>query len=209
MSLFRRLYGSVAKSQLAALRKKTGFPLGKCKEALVANTDDLDAAEKWLYSQAQAEGWAKVELLRSRAANQGLIGLLIRGNRGAMVEVSANKTHHVFKWLQSSAHCFPPHKDMLNFFCARSHNSHSFITCSHPLGSSSVGDLTQVGKVGAPRESRSTQGKNEHPGKRAPRESLRHACLLLLKIVLCVSCRSTVRLILWLGMSTSIRWCLL
>ena len=88
MSPFRRLYGSVAKSQLAALRKKTGFPLGKCKEALLTNTDDLEAAEKWLYSQAQAEGWAKVELLRNRATNQGLIGLLTRGNRGAMVQVS-------------------------------------------------------------------------------------------------------------------------
>ena len=61
--------------------------MGKCKEALVKSTDDLDAAEKWLYSQAQAEGWAKVEKLRDRAAKQGLIGLLIRGSRGAMIEV--------------------------------------------------------------------------------------------------------------------------
>lgn len=89
MNSFRRLYGSVAKSQLAALRKKTGFPLGKCKEALVKNTDDLEAAESWLYSQAQAEGWAKVEMLQDRIANQGLIGLLIRGNRAAMVEVNS------------------------------------------------------------------------------------------------------------------------
>ena len=85
---FSRLYGSVAKSQLAALRKKTGFPLGKCKEALVANADDLGAAEDWLNSRAQEEGWAKVEKLRGRATSQGLIGLMIRGNRGAMVEVS-------------------------------------------------------------------------------------------------------------------------
>jgi elongation factor Ts len=62
--------------------------LGKCKEALVQNTDDLEAAEKWLYSRAQAEGWAKVEVLRGRAAKQGLIGLLTRGNMGAMVEVN-------------------------------------------------------------------------------------------------------------------------
>lgn len=86
-SLFSRLYSSVVKSHLAALRKKTGFPMGKCKEALQENTGDLEAAENWLYAQAQAEGWAKVETLQNRTANQGLIGLLVRGNRGAMVEV--------------------------------------------------------------------------------------------------------------------------
>lgn len=85
---FSRLYSSVAKNQLAALRRKTGFPISKCKEALLVKTGDLEAAENWLYSQAQSEGWAKVEKLRDRTANQGLIGLLIRGNRGAMVEVS-------------------------------------------------------------------------------------------------------------------------
>lgn len=88
MILASRFYSSLAKHQLAALRKKTGFPLGKCKEALTANNNDLEIAEKWLDSQAQAEGWAKVEKLRDRTANQGLIGLLIRGNRGAMVEVN-------------------------------------------------------------------------------------------------------------------------
>lgn len=62
--------------------------MGKCKEALLENSDNLEAAEKWLYSRAQEEGWAKIEKLRDRATNQGLIGLLIRGNRGAMVEVN-------------------------------------------------------------------------------------------------------------------------
>ncbi len=82
-----RLYSSAAKSQLAVLRKKTGFPLGKCKEALSSTKDSLEAAEEWLYSQAKTEGWAKVEKLKGRAAKQGLIGLLIRENRAAMVEV--------------------------------------------------------------------------------------------------------------------------
>lgn len=85
---FTRFYSSAAKSKLAILRKTTGFPIGKCKQALSENNADLKEAEKWLYSQAQAEGWAKVEKLRSRSANQGLIGLLIRENTGAMVEVN-------------------------------------------------------------------------------------------------------------------------
>lgn len=87
-----RCYGSVAsssaaKSPLAILRKRTGFPLSKCKEAISANHQDLEAAEKWLYSRAQEEGWAQVEKLQHRSAKQGLIGLLVRENMGAMVEV--------------------------------------------------------------------------------------------------------------------------
>jgi len=80
-----RFYSS---SALATLRKKTGFPIIKCKEALASNSNDLEIAEKWLYSRAQEEGWERVEKLRDRTANQGLIGLHIRGNRAAMVEVN-------------------------------------------------------------------------------------------------------------------------
>lgn len=80
----------MAKSRLATLRGRTGFPLSKCKEALSANNGDLETAEKWLLSRAQEEGWAKVEKLKDRSAKQGLIGLLISENRGAMVEVNVN-----------------------------------------------------------------------------------------------------------------------
>ena len=83
-----RFYSTASKSQLAVLRKATGFPISKCKQALSENNQDLEEAKKWLYSQAQAEGWAKVEKLKDRTANQGLIGLMIRGNVGSMVEVS-------------------------------------------------------------------------------------------------------------------------
>ena len=85
-----RLYSSqaaVRKSPLAVLRGKTGFPIVKCKEALVQHDNDLQLAEKWLYGQAEKEGWSKVEKLKGRAANQGLIGVLVRGNNAAMAEV--------------------------------------------------------------------------------------------------------------------------
>lgn len=84
-----RVYSSVATSRLAVLRKNTGFPLSKCKEALLKNSEKLEEAEKWLYRNAQAEGWAKVEKLKGRTARQGLVGLLIRDNKAAMLEVSS------------------------------------------------------------------------------------------------------------------------
>ena len=84
-----RWLSSSAKSELAKLRQRTGFPIGKCKDALARHSNDLEAAEKWLYEQAQKEGWAKVEKWStSRSASQGLIGMLVRGDKAAMVEVS-------------------------------------------------------------------------------------------------------------------------
>ncbi len=88
--LLRRLYNSQAssgKSLLATLRRETGFPIGKCKEALTRHGNDLQAAEKWLYSRAQEEGWAKAQKLQGREARQGLIGVIVGENRAAMVEV--------------------------------------------------------------------------------------------------------------------------
>lgn len=86
---FLRFYSSdVAKSVLGTLRRRSGFPIVKCKEALTKHQNDLDAAEKWLQEQAQKEGWAKVAKMQERQAKQGLIGLILEHNRAAMVEVS-------------------------------------------------------------------------------------------------------------------------
>lgn len=91
-----RMYSSPAankaKSPLAILRKKTGLPIGKCREALTKFNENLDQAEGWLQSEAEKEGWAKVEKLKERSATQGLIGMLIkRSNRedqAMMIEVA-------------------------------------------------------------------------------------------------------------------------
>ena len=90
-SQFCRLLSSAPKSNLAKLRQRTGFPISKCKDALTRHSNELEAAEKWLYEQAQKEGWAKVEKLQGRAASQGLIGLLLRGKQAAMVEVCCKR----------------------------------------------------------------------------------------------------------------------
>eukprot|EP00731_Ephydatia_muelleri_P037978 Em0617g3a len=90
LSLLR--YGSSstssAASLVASLRKKTGYPIGKCKEALTKHGNDLDAAETWLLEQAKKEGWAKAEKLMGRKAQQGLIGLVVKNRQAAMVVVN-------------------------------------------------------------------------------------------------------------------------
>jgi len=77
-----------AKSDLAKLRKKTGYSLSICKKALGECDQDLAKAEKWLVDQAQAQGWAKAQKLQGRNTSQGLLGVKIKSNVAAVVELN-------------------------------------------------------------------------------------------------------------------------
>ena len=72
-------------SPLAALRKKTGYSLSKCKEALVKYDNDMTLAETWLRDQARIEGWTKAD--QGRPTQEGVVAALVRGNKAAMIEV--------------------------------------------------------------------------------------------------------------------------
>nr|CAH7731900.1 unnamed protein product [Callosobruchus chinensis] len=76
------------KSLLAALRKKTGYTFANCKKALEMHDNDLNRAELWLKSQAQALGWSKATKLEGRHTAQGLIGVAVNQYNGVMVEVN-------------------------------------------------------------------------------------------------------------------------
>ncbi|XP_054744826.1 elongation factor Ts, mitochondrial [Anastrepha obliqua] len=84
----RLVLAGAEKSALAALRKKTGYTFANCKKALEMHNNDINLAEKWLNEQAQSLGWSKATKLAERATAQGLVGVLIHGNIGAMVEVN-------------------------------------------------------------------------------------------------------------------------
>lgn len=79
---------SAEKSALAKLRKATGYTFANCKKALELHNNDLNQAEKWLKEQAQAMGWTKANKLEGRTTAQGLVGVLVEKNIGAMVEVN-------------------------------------------------------------------------------------------------------------------------
>lgn len=82
------LASSVAKSDLAALRKKTGYSLSICKKALSESNNNLAEAEVWLKEQAQAQGWAKAQKLQGRNTSQGLLGLRLADRKAAIVELN-------------------------------------------------------------------------------------------------------------------------
>lgn len=74
-------------SPLSTLRKKTGYSLSHCRAALQQFNDNLEQAEAWLHQRAQAEGWSRATKLQSRAASQGLIGIINNADSAVMVEV--------------------------------------------------------------------------------------------------------------------------
>ena len=67
------------------LREKTGVGMMDCKSALAATNGNLEEAVDWL----RAKGLAKAAKKSTRVAAEGLVGLCISGNTGALVEVNS------------------------------------------------------------------------------------------------------------------------
>lgn len=67
------------------LREKTGAGMMDCKSALKETNGDVEAAVDWL----RTKGLAKAAKKAGRVAAEGLIGVAIGQNKGAMVEVNA------------------------------------------------------------------------------------------------------------------------
>ena len=67
------------------LREKTGAGMMDCKKALGENNGDLEAAVDWL----RTKGLAAAAKKAGRVAAEGLVGVVIDGNKGAVCEVNA------------------------------------------------------------------------------------------------------------------------
>ncbi|HEY4636241.1 MAG TPA: translation elongation factor Ts [Rhodospirillales bacterium] len=67
------------------LREKTGAGMMDCKKALVETAGNLDAAVDWL----RTKGLAAAAKKAGRMAAEGLVGVTIEGDIGALVEVNA------------------------------------------------------------------------------------------------------------------------
>jgi len=75
------------KAVIVSLRKKTGYAIKKCSEALKINDNDATKAEAWLHEQAAKEGWSKAGKLAQRTTGQGLVGVLTEDNYAVLVEL--------------------------------------------------------------------------------------------------------------------------
>ncbi len=76
---------NVTASMVKDLRDKTGAGMLDCKNALAETNGDLEAAVDWL----RKKGLAKAAKKAGRVAAEGLIGVTVHGDTGALVEVNA------------------------------------------------------------------------------------------------------------------------
>lgn len=67
------------------LRNKTGAGIMDCKKALAETSGALEAAVDWL----RKKGLAAAAKKAGRVASEGLVGVAVKGRRGALVEVNA------------------------------------------------------------------------------------------------------------------------
>jgi len=67
------------------LREMTGVGMMDCKKALQETNGDIEAAVDWL----RTRGLAKAAKKAGRIAAEGLVGVNVQGNRGAIVEVNS------------------------------------------------------------------------------------------------------------------------
>ncbi|MEA3004511.1 MAG: elongation factor Ts [Sphingomonadales bacterium] len=67
------------------LRERTGAGMMDCKKALGENQGDMEAAIDWL----RTKGLAAAAKKAGRTAAEGLVGVAVRGTKGAVVEVNS------------------------------------------------------------------------------------------------------------------------
>jgi len=76
---------NISASMVKDLRDKTGAGMMDCKAALGETNGDMEAAVDWL----RKKGLAKAAKKAGRVAAEGLIGIAVKGVKGAVVEVNS------------------------------------------------------------------------------------------------------------------------
>ena len=76
---------NITAAMVKELREQTGAGMMDCKAALTETAGDLEAAVDWL----RKKGLSKAAKKAGRVAAEGLVALLVEGNRGVAVEVNS------------------------------------------------------------------------------------------------------------------------
>ena len=75
----------ITAASVKELRERTGAGMMDCKKALAEAGGDMEAAIDWL----RAKGLSAAAKKAGRTASEGLVGVAVEGNRGAVVEVNS------------------------------------------------------------------------------------------------------------------------
>src|SRR5476651_1506443 len=76
---------NITAQMVKELRESTGAGMMDCKAALTESNGEMQAAQDWL----RKKGLSKAAKKSGRVAAEGLIGVLVQGTKGVMVEVNS------------------------------------------------------------------------------------------------------------------------
>lgn len=76
---------NISAQMVKELRESTGAGMMDCKSALTETSGDMQAAVDWL----RKKGLSKAAKKAGRIAAEGLIGVVVQGNKGVLVEVNS------------------------------------------------------------------------------------------------------------------------
>src|SRR5687768_8911627 len=80
-----RIMAEITAATVKELRERTGAGMMDCKKALGETGGDMEAAIDWL----RTKGLAAAAKKAGRTAADGLVGVSVRGTKGAVVEVNS------------------------------------------------------------------------------------------------------------------------
>jgi len=75
----------ITAASVKELRERTGAGMMDCKKALAENNGEMEASIDWL----RAKGLAAAAKKAGRTAAEGLVGVVVEGTRGAVVEINS------------------------------------------------------------------------------------------------------------------------
>lgn len=114
------------------LRDLTGAGMMDAKKALVEVQGEMEKAIDWL----RAKGLASAAKKAGRTAAEGLVGVAVSGNRGAVVEVNS-ETDFVAKNAQFQGFV----KDVANVVLTKGDDVEAILAADYPAGGGSVQDV--------------------------------------------------------------------
>jgi len=117
------------------LREKTGAGMMDCKKALGESDGDIEASVDWL----RTKGLAAAAKKAGRVAAEGLVGIAIDGNKGALIEINAETD-----------------------FVARNESFQGFVRTMAELALSVDGDVDALKAIAYPGEDRTVEEQLTH-----------------------------------------------
>jgi elongation factor Ts len=141
----------ITAASVKELRERTGAGMMDCKKALAETGGEMEPAVDWL----RAKGLAAAAKKAGRTAAEGLVGVAVAGNRGALVEVNSETD-----------------------FVAKNESFQEFVRNVAQIALDKGGDVDLIAGAAYPRGGTVAEALTENIAKIGENQSLRRAALV-------------------------------